>query len=196
MGFSFTYPSPLPSTKGWGPGWPNCQKDKIVPHPIFQGGVRKEIAELVNLLVAEMARRGYGFDGNDSWGFACRATKGGSGTTPSFHSWGLALDFNAGQNGFYDGAMKNSDIANNNKWIVGLMRAYGFFWLGPAIEDTMHFHFAGSPADARAMTKKARRKLGPSFTVKGKRFKKLGTALKRLKALLAQGARKVTVKRR
>ena len=58
--------------------------------------------------------------------------------------------------------------------------------------------FATSRVPARGPSANSypRPKLGPSFTVKGKRFKKLGRALKRLKALLAEGARKVVVKRR
>jgi len=162
MTFTYRYPTPLPSTKGWGAGWPDCQGDKIAPHPIFRGGVRVEILELVNLLVAELERRGYAFEGDDSWGYGCRATKdsgGGTGGTPSFHSWGLALDFNAQQNVFGSDASR-SDLATTNRWVTELMGDYGFFWLGPAIKDWMHFSFCGSPADARYMTEKARNCLG------------------------------------
>lgn len=160
MTFDFRYPTPLPSTKNWGPGWPNCQTSKIVPHPVFQGGVRAEIKELVDLLVADLQRRGYRFAGDDSWGFGCRATKGSKdSTTPSFHSWGLALDFNAQENCFGCSAA-SSDINVHNHWVVYFMHRYGFFWLGPSIGDWMHFHFCGNPADARAMTDKARNELG------------------------------------
>lgn len=155
MTLDMRYPTPLPSTKGWGPGYPNCQRDKILPHDIFQGGLRKEIFELVELLVGEMQRRGYVFRDGWSWGFGCRATKGGDGDVPSFHSWGLALDINAPLNPF--GAPTNQNMP---KWVVDLMAEYGFFWLGPSIKDWMHFHFAGSPADAKAMTEKARKELG------------------------------------
>jgi len=126
-----------------------------VSHPIFQGGVHNDIKELVDLLVAELQRRGYKFHDGWSWGYGCRATKGGSGDTPSFHSWGLALDFNAPQNVF-GGAASSSDINVNNHWIVPFMAEYGFFWLGPAISDWMHFSFTGTPNDAKLMTLKAR----------------------------------------
>lgn len=158
MAFSFTYPTPLPSTKGWGPGWPNCQRDKIIQHPIFQGGVHQRILRLCGLIVDILHQGGYRFEGGDSWGFGCRATKGGSGDVPSFHSWGLALDFNAQQNVFGAPA-STSDLATNNKWVVALMKDLGFFWLGPDIKDWMHFSFVGSPADADAMTLKAERML-------------------------------------
>jgi len=160
--FDFRYPTPLPSTKGWGPGYPDCQEDKIVPHPIFQGGVRAELVELVDLLVDELQRRGYAFEGGDSWGYGCRGTKsssGGTSGTPSFHSFGLGLDFNAQQNVF-GSDRDRSDLGTVNGWVPQLMAEYGFFWLGPSIGDWMHFSFCGSPADARYMTEKARNLLG------------------------------------
>jgi hypothetical protein len=101
MALSYVYPTPLPSTKGWGAGYPNCQTSKIVGHPVFQGGVREEIKELVDLLVATLTKKGYAFHAGWSWGFGCRGTKNSSGaesSTPSFHSWGLALDFYAPAN--------------------------------------------------------------------------------------------------
>lgn len=158
--FDFRYPTPLPSTKGWGPGWPNCQTDKRVPHPIFQGGVHEDILELVNLLVAHLKSKGYVFKPGWSWGGGCRATKGSTGDTPSFHSWWLGLDFNAPENPFSKSAAGTAKLNNEHRWVVGIMADYGFFWLGPAIGDWMHFSFCGSPADARAMTEKARRLLG------------------------------------
>lgn len=164
MAFSFTYPTPLPSTKGWGPGWSSndqtCSvvREKIVPDPIFAGGVHRRIKRLVVLLSAEIEKRGYHFQDPGCWGFGCRGTKGGSGDTPSFHSWGLALDVNAPQNpmNFDDpaAAFAASDIAQHNKWLVRLMREYGFFWLGN-VGDPMHFSFCGTPKDADRMTAKA-----------------------------------------
>lgn len=204
MGFSFTYPTPLPSTKGWGPGWSagdtSCSavRPKIKPHPIFAGGVHQNIAELVDLIAGEMQRRGYRFQDPGCWGFACRGTKSSSGSTggtPSFHSWGLGLDVNAPQNPF-GAAQSSSDIATKNRWIVGLMRRYGFFWLGPDIADWMHFSFCGNPADARKMLRKAKADFAPQFFVKGKKFKKLGKALTRVKLLLEDGLKSVTVRRK
>ena len=159
MAFDFKYPTPLPSTKGWAEGWPSCQTQFIVSHPVFTGGVRKEIEELVDLLVYEMKSRGFVFMKPGCWGYGCRATKGGSGDVPSFHSWGLALDINAPKNVF-GGSEAGSQIANSEKWIVAFLRSYGFFWLGPAIKDWMHFSFCGSVHDARRMTIKAREELG------------------------------------
>lgn len=159
MTFDFRYPTPLPSTKGWGSGYPNCRPEARAGESIFWPGVHRDIAELVQLLVDEMERRGFRFMEPGCWGFGCRATKGASGETPSFHSWGLAIDINAPENVF--GADEGtSDIATRNRWVVTFLQAYGFFWLGPAIKDWMHFSFVGSPQDARDMTERARRELG------------------------------------
>lgn len=198
MSFSFVYPTPLPSTKGWGPGWPNCQYDAITPHPIFQGGVHRKIHRLVNELVAELERRGYEFTGNDSWGFGCRGTKSSSGSTsgtPSFHSWGLGLDFNAQQNVFGSPA-STSDLATTNRWVVKFMRNYGFFWLGPSIGDWMHFSFCGSPRDARRMTRKAIADFAPEYVAGGRTFKRLRRALRYTRLLLEDGRDLVKVRRR
>jgi hypothetical protein len=159
MAFDFHYPTPLPSTKGWGPGWPSCDSNNITHSDVFQGGVHERIALLTELLVAEAQRRGYRFHEGWSWGYGCRATKGSTGDTPSFHSWGLALDCNAPENVF-GGDMSSSDIAMHNRWLVAFFKEYGFFWLGPDIKDWMHFSFCGSPQDAAAMTAKAQRELG------------------------------------
>lgn len=160
MTLTYVYPTPLPSTKGWGPGYPNCQTDKMVQHPIFQGGVHKRILELTNRLVKELEQRGYEFHDGWSWGFACRATKKSSGSqtsTPTFHSWGLALDFNAPLNVF-GAARENTQLGKPAyHYVITLMHAYGFYWLGPEIGDWMHFSFVGSPADADKMRRKARR---------------------------------------
>lgn len=163
MTFDFTYPTPLPSEKGWGPGWPNCQdKAKQGISTTFWPGVHIDIAELVGLLVAECEERGFRFLDPGCWGFGCRATKASSGVTgatPSFHSWGLGVDVNAPLNVF--GAdRENTQLGKaDGAWFVMLWREYGFYWLGPAIGDWMHFSFCGSPADADEMTEKARTEL-------------------------------------
>ncbi len=202
MAFSFVYPTPLPSTKGWGPGWSaqdeSCSviRPKIKPHPLYAGGVHENIEALVNLLTAEIERRGFDFMVPGCWGFACRGTKSSSGSTggtPSFHSWGLALDINAPQNVF-GSAESASNIATKNRWIVKLMRTYGFFWLGPAIGDWMHFSFCGNPTDARRMTRHARADFAPAFVVAGVEFKRLSVAVRRVKNLLEDGKDEVTVR--
>jgi hypothetical protein len=203
MAFDFSYPNKPADQRGWPSGYPNCHEERWVPlvakNGVGFGRVDREVVELLKLLLDECIDRGYPPKKGQCWGSVCRCSHRSDGSCaedssgkpiPSNHSYGLAIDFNSLDNPFGSSNWKMP------AWVPKLFRAYGFRWLGPPINDAQHFDFAGSPADARAMTKKARAKLGPSFTVKGKRFRKLGKALKRLKALLAEGARKVVVKRR
>ena len=165
MAFDFRYPTPLPSTKGWGPGWPDCQPAaRAGESDIFFPGVHARIAELVSLITAEMERRGFHFMKlqQGCWGYGCRATKDSAGTQddiPSFHSWGLALDINAPLNPFGADRDRTQLGQPDHAWVITLMRRYGFFWLGPAIRDWMHFSFCGSPQDADRMTELAREEL-------------------------------------
>jgi hypothetical protein len=161
-----------PADRGWGPGWPNCQRDKMVPldvdgilfraHTItgikqhqeadFPGGVHRGIAELVERLCLETIRRGYGLVDGWCWGFACRAI---TGTTdkPSNHSWGLAIDINAPRNGY--GPTLRTDMP---AWMPKLWSDYGFRWGGTysGNKDAMHYEFMGTPADAERYLRKAR----------------------------------------
>ena len=161
MAFDFSYPNTPPNERGWGPGWPQCQTDKAVTlrvaGTVFVGGIREELAELAERLVLESLKRGYipRLDDPGCWGGACRATKRADGsftTTPSNHSWYTALDINAPHNVY------GSDQHQIPNKMAELFKDYGWRWLGPPIKDWMHFDFAGTPADARRMLKKAREK--------------------------------------
>lgn len=142
----------------WGPGWPNCQSDKIIRdfyvdtkwgRVSFPGGVRREVAELMSRLVKETANRGYrfGVPGNASygcWGFNCRAIGGTK--IPSNHSWGLAIDINAPSN-----PQSWTLTTDMPSWMPDLWNAYGFRWGGDYVnskKDPMHYEFIGSTADA------------------------------------------------
>lgn len=161
VAFDFSYPNKPANERGWGPGAPNCQFDKMTALKVrgtpFPGGVRREIVELTERLLLESLDRGYVPNLMDPgcWAFGCRMTKRSDGTltnTPSNHSWGLAVDINAPRNPFN----KNADHEIGPR-MAELFKEYGFRWLGPPIGDWMHFDFAGTPADARNMLEKARR---------------------------------------
>jgi D-alanyl-D-alanine carboxypeptidase len=174
--------------RGWGSGWPNCNRANWIPLSVlsvegrlvrlpshrvrseagsvafeeeveFPGSVREEIHELVSLLLQVSERRGFiNLQPGWCWGGGCRAIKRSDGTltdTPSNHSWGLALDINAPENVF-GGATHTIPSAMGRLW-----NTYGFRWGGnyPDTKDWMHFEFMGTPADARAMTEKAREEL-------------------------------------
>lgn len=157
-----SYPSGPASLRGWGPGWPNCQTGQITT--IEVGGVRlpmrSQVAELTYLLVKETERLGYDLKTGWCWGFACRAISGTS--TPSNHSWGLAVDINAPVNPYTQ--PRRTDIPPK---VVQLWMDYNWRWggfynnsgtTGPA--DSMHFEFMGTPEGAKRLTDKARQRLG------------------------------------
>lgn len=122
----------------------------------FAGGVREEIRELVSLLLQVSERRGYiNLMPGACWGGACRPCKRPDGTlttTPSNHSWGLALDINAPDNPF-GGATHTIERPMADLW-----NEYGFRWGGDysTDKDWMHFEFMGTPKDAEALTGRAR----------------------------------------
>jgi hypothetical protein len=125
----------------------------------FPGSVRTEIRELASLLLQVSERRGYiNLQPGWCWGGACRPIKRSDGTlttTPSNHSWGLALDVNAPDNPF-GGTSHTIDRPMADLW-----NAYGFRWGGDysTTKDWMHFEFMGTPADAGELTEKARAEL-------------------------------------
>lgn len=156
--------------KSWGSGWPACQFNVInrtfqVKHRFgttrFPGGIHVEIEELVERLVKETANRGYRFGTPEDpsygcWGFACRAIAGTS--TPSNHSWGLAVDINAPKN-----PRAKTLKTDMPSWMPDLWNAYMFRWGGDYKKnpDAMHYEFVGSRSDARRMLTLARqRRLG------------------------------------
>lgn len=147
------------SSRGWGPGWPNCQYSKWVTITRRDGQrltLHREIAELVAMLCDETERLGYDLIPGWSWGAACRAIRGSS--SPSNHSWALAVDLNAPENpmGPRTGRIRRFPA------VIALWELFGFRsgtkYTGRA--DDMHMEFMGTPADAKAMTDRARRELG------------------------------------
>lgn len=157
------------SSRGWGPGWPNCQSGKMdgleVNGADFPSGVHEDIHELVTLLLEETERRGYRLHTGWCWGFACRPIKnpdGSSSSTPSNHSWGLAIDINAPTNPNTSGPL----VTNMPPWMPKLWNDFCFRWggdyrkYGGSTVDPMHYEFWGTPRDAQTMTERARREFG------------------------------------
>ena len=145
----------------WGSGYPNCQGSKInssfsVSGTRFPGGIRHELVDLVTMLVQETKNRGYRFGTASDpsygcWGYSCRAITGSS--TPSNHSWGLAVDINAPSNPY-----TSPLITDMPAWMPDLWNEYGFRWGGDysGSQDAMHYEFMGSVQDAANETAKAR----------------------------------------
>lgn len=150
-------------SRGWGPGWPDCQRDRLVK--VSRAGVsvvvRREIAELVAVLFELSETLGYDICHLGSsppadsccgtWGFSCRPIRGTR--VPSNHSWGLAVDVNAPCN-----PMSSTFRSNLPPAVVAEWEKAGFYWGGRYANrpDAMHFEYIGGPADVAEDLARAR----------------------------------------
>lgn len=140
--------------RGWGPGWPNCGGRRIVVAIAGANQIRLPVDERIALLAGGLANtleraRGRPFNRAWCWGYACRSIAGSS--TPSNHSWGLAIDLDAPANP--QRRPLTTDMPPGTSQIAA---SYGFRWGGEytdAKPDPMHFEFVGTPADAGRLTK-------------------------------------------
>jgi hypothetical protein len=174
--------------RGWGAGWPDCDRSHWVPLSIlslqgrlidlpaqrilakrgtlvfeedveFPGSVREEIHELVSLLLQVSERRGYiNLQPGWCWGGGCRAIKRPDGTFTDQPS-------NHSWGLALDLNAPENVFGGSTHTIPGAMarlwNTYGFRWGGdyPTSKDWMHFEFMGTPKDAKAMTEQAREEL-------------------------------------
>jgi hypothetical protein len=155
----------------WGPGWPTNNSAKMVTVVTGAGGlrlpVRREIGPLVAGLVSDLERsRGKPFRADWSWGYANRAIAGTS--TPSNHSWGLAVDLDAPENPYLAVDMHRSPHPLRKTFpggrvlrstmpddVEAIATRWGFGWGGryPTKPDPMHFEFMKAVGDAGTLTK-------------------------------------------
>lgn len=164
MRYSINDYSISPKSKHWGNGWPVDRSDDMrrvsANESHAKVKVHRRISRLVNILLDESEERGYVFHKNQCGGYSNRPIKhaGHLTTTPSNHSWGLAVDLNSIIN------PQSSDgtvTTNIPKWMVVMWRSFGFAWGGHyhnKFKDPMHFEFMGGPLDADDMTLKAVRR--------------------------------------
>lgn len=160
MQFSINDYSKNPQAKGWGPGWPHDNSDKMVNIKANKSGkrvnVHRRIGRLSDILLDEIERRGHqirmlgGYNNRQIF-------KNGKPTgRPSNHSWGLAIDLNWDKNPETRDGKVHTDVP---EWMQDLFNRFGFAWGGDyrsgGHRDPMHFEFMGSPADADKMTAKA-----------------------------------------
>jgi hypothetical protein len=118
--------------------------------------VRRELAPLVaTLFEATEKKHGYDIKPGQTWGFANRAIRGT--TTPSNHSWGLAVDINSLAN-----PMGRTFVSNLPPAMVTMWTQCRFFWGGyyRGRPDAMHFEYMGRPGDVAADLATARQHLG------------------------------------
>lgn len=185
--------------RGWGPGWPTCLSRPPRLVTVTAGtnrirlSVRPEIATLVSRLVTHLElARGRGFDPRFCGGYNCRPIAGTS--TPSNHSWGLAVDLDADENPQmtaaahkargvpYPGGRTLVSTMPQNAAAIGAR--YGFGWGGHYVSkpDPMHFEFVGRPSDAVQLTKTT--EVNDVGTLEGSQSVQLSNADRRTKAIL------------
>lgn len=152
-------PNSSASSRGWGPGWPNCQPSKmktVVAQDQAPGQnfdiritVREEIAQMVAYLL-EATDAVYDVNQHDTGGYNCRPIAGTS--RASNHSWGLAIDINWEDNP--QGQWTHCVIPPA---VVAMWIDCGFGWGGfyRGLPDLMHFEYLGTPASVAANQKKA-----------------------------------------
>jgi D-alanyl-D-alanine carboxypeptidase len=131
--------------RGWGRGWPECQRGRLAAVTAGELTVylRREIAPLVaTLLEATERRYAYPIRAGQTWGYAHRAIQGTD--VPSNHSWGLAVDINAGTN-----PMARAFRSDLPPAVVAMWWAAGFYWGGwyTRRPSTMHFEYVRRPGD-------------------------------------------------
>jgi D-alanyl-D-alanine carboxypeptidase len=144
---------------GWGPGWPNCQRNKIVEVSAagVKVSVRRELAELVAMLLsATVARHHYHLKAHDTGGYNCRSIRNKN--KPSNHSWGLAVDLNWNDNPFQKPFTSDIPIG-----VIPMWWNCGFYWGGwySTKPDPMHFEYVFTPQDVPRHARKAKELIMP-----------------------------------
>ena len=122
------------SERGWGDGWPAVRSaemvDLVVGGISFPGGVHRDVAGLMETLIAASVDQGWlTLKDGWCWGYANRPIK-----TPT-------------------GGFTDTPEEMGNFW-----ESWGFRWGGhyETTQDWMHFEFMGTPEDALTLTEKAR----------------------------------------
>jgi hypothetical protein len=107
--------------------------------------VRKEMAPIVVAFVQHWHESVEPLDSAQCWSFACRNIRGS--TSPSFHSWGLALDLNAQKHPL---GKRGTFSRDQETAIRELCQRYGFRWGGDFDDraDEMHVEVAVTPTTA------------------------------------------------
>lgn len=139
----------------FGPGWPTCDRSRIVTL-VRRDGLRlpihRDLADLTSLLMDLTEALGYDIRPDWTWGYSCRPIAGTN--RPSNHSQGTAVDINAPVN------PRRSDrrlVTNLPARVIDLWRGHGFVWGGAwSWPDPMHFEFVGTTAQARATAARLR----------------------------------------
>lgn len=141
--------------RGWGEGWPNCAPALLAHRPVLGITlvVREEIADLAAALVTVWHAEVERLDPAQCWSYACRPIRGTS-STPSNHSWGLALDLNAAKHPLGQRKTFTAGQVSAIHTILGRPPFRHFKWGGDFLDrvDEMHVEYIGTPTEAAADT--------------------------------------------
>ena len=138
--------------RGWGPGWPTARDaDQVRINRPGATAVAASVHRGIAPLVVEGLRRTEEearYDVRMLGGYASRPIRGST-TTPSNHSWGLAIDINWDNNPMVSGPL----VTDMPAPMVAIWKRLGFGWGGEyrTRKDAMHFEFLGTPAQAAAI---------------------------------------------
>jgi len=139
--------------RGWGPGWPTPRNTDQVK--ITRAGATS-LATWVHRSIAPLVIEGLRrtedeirYDVRMLGGYASRPIRGST-STPSNHSWGLAIDINWDKNPF----VKSPLVTDMPAAMVATWKSLGFGWGGDytSRKDAMHFEFLGTPAQAASLS--------------------------------------------
>ncbi len=150
--------------RGWGPGWPSCQTNKMKTVTVKEDDgtvilritVREEVAPMVASLL-EATDELYNIKPTSTGAYNCRAIRGTN--SPSNHSWGLAVDIN-----WNDNPMSSTFHSEIPPAVVAMWNSCGWYWGGfyQNRPDTMHFEYIGRPSDVAKHTAKAKNYADPA----------------------------------
>jgi hypothetical protein len=164
--------STTPEHRGWGA---SCVVADMVWVKTKRSGtslqVEKRLAELVQLVLDYQesdlpSRPGYLLVDSQSWGYDCRGVMGNS-STPSIHSWGMAIDENAEENPqqYVPAGVHFADykiVHTMPLWVPALWARYGWTWGGAYASspvDPMHLECMSTVVEAAEATRAARSEL-------------------------------------
>lgn len=142
--------------RGWGPGWPNCQFAAVTGVTVagitFQ--VRTETKVVFAAFLADFHKLVEPLRKEQCWSFVCRVIRG-TASTPSNHSWGLAVDLNSV---LHPWRAKDTFTPTQRERIRMLLAQPGYRNIKWGADfssnrDEMHFEYVGTPDDAFADTK-------------------------------------------
>jgi hypothetical protein len=155
--------------------------------------VRREIATLVSRLVTHLElASNHHYSRNMSGGYNCRPIAGTS--TPSNHSWGLAVDLDSSLNPQMSRAAHAARghrypggrvlVSNMPQNAAAIGARYGFGWGGHYVSkpDPMHFEFVGRPSDAAHLTRTT--EVNDVGKLEGHQSTQLSNADRRTRAIL------------